>query len=72
VEAILPEQAKDEPEAIRMDVLMLMFLGARERTEAEYRDLLASAGLVVQRVVFTGSPAGLAVIEAVADGVPGV
>jgi len=63
VDAILPERAKDQPAAIRMDLHMLLLLGARERTEAEFRDLLERAGLEVSRVVATGSPAGLGVIE---------
>jgi len=45
---------------------MLILLGARERTEAEFRHLLAAAGFTVNRVVRTGSSAGLGVIEAVA------
>ena len=45
---------------------MLILLGARERTEAEFRHLLGAAGLTVNRVVRTGSSAGLGVIEAVA------
>ena len=65
VDAILPEHAKDAPAAIRMDLHMLLLLGARERTEAEFRALLASAGFDVRRVVPTASPAGLSVIEAV-------
>jgi SAM-dependent methyltransferase len=64
VEAIVPELAVDGPEAIRMDVHMLMLFGARERTEAEYRALLDSAGLALGRVHPTGSPAGLSVLEA--------
>lgn len=64
VEAIVPELAQDGPEAIRMDLHMLMLLGARERTEAEYRRLLAEAELALERVVPTGSPAGLSVLEA--------
>jgi hypothetical protein len=47
-----------------MDLLMLILLGARERTEAEFQSLLDQAGFALQRVVRTGSPAGLAVIEA--------
>jgi hypothetical protein len=47
-----------------MDLHMLVLLGARERTAAEFRTLLASAGLDVARIVPTGSPAGLSVIEA--------
>ncbi len=34
VDAVLPERATDRPDAVRMDILMLMFLGARERTDA--------------------------------------
>ena len=49
---------------IRVDLHMLVLLGARERTEAQYRRLLAGAGFRVDRVVPTGSPAGLSVIEA--------
>ena len=65
VDAILPERAKDAPFAIRMDLHMLLMLGARERTEPEFRALLAAAGFEVRRVVPTRSPAGLSVIEAV-------
>jgi len=64
VEAILPERARDGPEAVRMDVHMLMLLGARERTEDEYRRLLAGAGFALRRVVPTESAADLAVLEA--------
>lgn len=64
VEAIMPERARDRPAAIRMDLHMLLLLGARERTDAEFRTLLARAGFDVPRVVLTASPAGLGVIEA--------
>lgn len=64
VEAIVPELAVDGPEAIRMDLHMLMLLGARERSEAEYRALLDGAGFALQHVVATGSPPGLSVLEA--------
>jgi ubiquinone/menaquinone biosynthesis C-methylase UbiE len=64
VEAILPEGAADQPAVIRMDLHMLVLLGARERTEAEFRRLLARAGFEVRRVVPTRSPAGVSVIEA--------
>ena len=43
VDAILPERAVDRPAAIRMDLHMLLLLGARERTEAEFRDAAGSA-----------------------------
>jgi hypothetical protein len=64
VEAILPERALDRPAAIRMDLHMLLLLGARERTEAEFTHLLEGAGFRVQRVVMTASVAGLGIVEA--------
>jgi hypothetical protein len=64
VEAIVPERAHDGPEAVRMDIHMLILFSARERTEAQYGRLLADAGLHLRRVVPTGSPAGLSVLEA--------
>jgi O-methyltransferase domain/Dimerisation domain len=66
VEAILPERAADGPAAIQMDLHMLVLLGARERTAAQYSSLLGDAGLLVQRILPTKSPAGLAVVEATA------
>jgi SAM-dependent methyltransferase len=65
VEAILPERAREQPEVIRMDLHMLVLLGARERTEAQFRRLLTETGFEVRRVVPTHSPPGLSVIEAV-------
>lgn len=65
VEAILPERAGDSPEVIRMDIHMLILLGARERTEAEFRSLLGDAGFTVQRVVRIASSTGLGIVEAV-------
>jgi hypothetical protein len=67
VEAVLPQRAADAPEAIRMDLHMLILFGARERTEREYGELLAAAGLTLRRVVPTDSPTGLAVLEAVSS-----
>jgi O-methyltransferase domain/Dimerisation domain len=64
VEALLPERAQDQPAVIRMDLHMLVLLGARERTEAQYRALLTDTGFSVERVVPTASPAGLSVVEA--------
>jgi hypothetical protein len=54
----------DQPAVIRMDLHMLVLLGARERTEAQYHRLLADTGFQVERAVPTSSPAGLRVIEA--------
>jgi hypothetical protein len=64
-EALLPGRARDQPAAIRMDLHMLALFGAaRERTEAEYRALLAEAGFTVTAVHPTASPVGLALLEA--------
>ena len=64
-EALLPERARDQPAAIRMDLTMLMLFGAaRERTEGEYRALLADAGFAVTAVHRTASPVGLGLVEA--------
>ena len=65
VDAILPERAVDRPGVIRMDLHMLLLFGARERTEAELRALLATAGFGVQGVMMTPSPAGLGIVEAI-------
>jgi O-methyltransferase len=64
VDAIVPERAVDGPEAVRMDLHMLMLFGARERTVEEFRALLSDAGFALCRVVPTGSPTGLSVVEA--------
>jgi hypothetical protein len=65
VEAVLPERARQQPAAIRMDLHMLVLLGGRERTAPQYSMLLEAAGLKLVRVVPTESPAGLSVVEAV-------
>jgi precorrin-6B methylase 2 len=64
VDAVLPDRARDLPGAIRMDLLMLLLLNARERTASEFEALLTGAGFRIRRIVPTGSPTGLAVIEA--------
>jgi hypothetical protein len=45
-----------------LDYEMLMLTGGRERSEAEFRALLATAGFTLTRVVKTTSP--LSVVEA--------
>ena len=46
-----------------LDLNMLVVLGGRERTEAEYRDLLSAGGFRLDRIVPTPSLAS--VVEAV-------
>lgn len=64
VEAVLPDLAKEQPAAIRMDLHMLLLLTGRERTAAEFDRLLATAGFRLTRIVPTASPAGISIIEA--------
>jgi hypothetical protein len=62
VEMVLPPGAEPHPGKI-LDVVMLTVPGGRERTSDEYAELLAPAGLRVERVVPTPSP--VSVVEAV-------
>jgi C-methyltransferase len=61
VELVIPEHHRDFP-GKWVDLEMLLNLGARERTAAEYRNLLSQAGFRLTRVVQTASP--LSVVEA--------
>lgn len=54
--------ARSSAEAKLFDINMLVVLGGRERTEQEYRTLLATAGFVLSRLVPTASP--MTVLEA--------
>jgi hypothetical protein len=61
IELIVP--APSVPSFAKMlDLLMLAYAGGRERTEDEYRELLASAGFRLQHVIPTGST--VSIIEA--------
>jgi hypothetical protein len=62
VEMVLPTGDAPHPGKL-LDMVMLVVPGGRERTEAEYRDLLAKAGFRLTRVVPTASP--VSVVEAV-------
>ena len=67
IERIAPAQVEAGPEqlpTIRGDILMLTANGGIERTEAQYRDLLALAGLKLESVTPTTS--GFSVMETVA------
>ena len=62
VEAVVPEA--DTPSLSKLlDVHMMVMTGGRERTEAEYRELLARAGFQLTRVIPTES--SMSVIEAI-------
>jgi hypothetical protein len=65
VERVLPERAAASVAmrtAMMADLLMLIHLTGRERTEREFRALLAASGFGLERVVPTGTQ--LAVVEA--------
>jgi C-methyltransferase len=61
IELVIPDHDRDFP-GKWVDLEMLLNLGARERTAAQYRDLLSRAGFQMTRVVETASP--LSVVEA--------
>ncbi len=67
LERTMPERADDSQAAFEgamIDLQMMVVLGGRERTVAEYSDLLAHAGFQMSRFVRTESPFG------VVEGVP--
>jgi hypothetical protein len=64
VDMVLPEDSRPHPGKL-LDLLMLMFPGGRERTESQWRDLLARAGFKVTRIVPTKAP------DSVIEGVTG-
>lgn len=61
VEMVVPPGNQAHPVKV-IDIEMLFFPGGRERTEGEYRELLAQAGFRMTRIVPTKSP--FSVIEA--------
>ena len=61
VEMVVPPDNRPSP-AQPMDLNMLVMLGGRERTEAEYQRVLADAGFRLERVIPTHSP--FSVLEA--------
>jgi hypothetical protein len=63
LEAIMPERVSEPAGVVDSDLIMLAMTGGRERTEAEYRVLLAASGFRLVRIVPTQSPTYI--IEAV-------
>jgi len=64
IDAVLPERAVESPLAIRMDVLMLVLFGARERTAGDFQQLFERSGFVYEGVVMTTSPTNIGVVRA--------
>lgn len=66
LEWIVPDRVGPaDASIVGTDLNMLVMVGGQERTESEYRELIASAGLRVTRVIPT--PAAMSLIEAVVD-----
>jgi hypothetical protein len=63
IETVMPETSQ-EHRAYGLDILMLVFVGGKERTREEYAALLESAGFELSNVVPTES--GLSIVEAIA------
>jgi O-methyltransferase domain len=61
LEMVVPEDASPHPSK-SIDLVMLAMLGGRERTAAEWRDLLEAGGFSLDRVIVSPSP--FSVIEA--------
>jgi hypothetical protein len=53
VEVVLPDRTPPRPMGAAIDVHMLALTGGQERTESEYRALLAAAGFRITRIVPT-------------------
>jgi SAM-dependent methyltransferase len=62
IEQIVPPTVGPESEAVTRTDLVMMAVGGKERTEAEYRALLAAAGLELTRIVPIGL--GFSALEA--------
>lgn len=60
VESVIPD-TPDPDMGKWMDLIMLIMVGGRERTAAEYRELYAKAGFELERVVPTPSPHSLVI-----------
>jgi len=59
VERLIPEQPGNAVPALLSDINMLVITGGQERTNAEYGDLLASAGLTIGKVHPVAFPYGV-------------
>lgn len=64
IEAVLPERVTGPSFAVDQDLLMMVLVGGRERTKAQYAALFAAAGLNLTQVIPTGSARDASVLEA--------
>lgn len=64
VDIVVPPGNPHHPGPLMDITMMLLFRDGRERTEAEFRELARAAGLTVERVIPTATPAGIVVMRA--------
>jgi hypothetical protein len=64
MEFVLPEGKRQHPGKL-IDLWLMILIGGKERTSAQYAELLASAGFRLNRVVMTAS--SVAIVEAQPD-----
>ncbi|HEX6421930.1 MAG TPA: methyltransferase [Acidimicrobiales bacterium] len=70
-EPVVPPTPTSSPDVLMMimsDLNMLVCTGGKERTEAEFRALLAGAGLRLRSITPVPGPTNFSVLEATADG----
>jgi SAM-dependent methyltransferase len=63
-EILMPEPVSGPHPAIDLDLLMMVLTGGQERTEDQYRQLLASSGFSLDQVFRDVAPGGMSVLEA--------
>jgi len=51
----MPAEGEPGREYVMLDIMMLVRVGGRERTEAEYRTLIERAGFHLERVIPTSA-----------------
>jgi hypothetical protein len=56
IEMVVPDTAAAATLGFWADLGMLVLCGGRERTAAEYKDLLGQASFAVEEIAATGSP----------------
>ena len=63
-EAVIPERARDNPAAIRMDLHMLTLLTGKERTLGEFEQVLQQGGFHLKRAIPVEGRTGITLLEA--------
>lgn len=63
-EAVLPQRARDNPAAIRMDLHMLTLLTGKERTLEEFEHILRQSAFDLTRAVPVAGRTGITLLEA--------